>query len=95
MMKTARTTIKIRFWMILEKSRREKKKKNTVKTVENILNNVKRYKDKYHGEKAQGHKFRFSNTILHILTVFTSFHFQYSTYLFMKLCNSTLGLKKE
>lgn len=93
MMKTARTTIKIRFWMILEKSRRDKKN-NTVKTVENILNNVKRYKDKY-GEKAQGHKFRFSNTILHILTVFTSFHFQYSTYLFMKLCNSTLGLKKE
>lgn len=74
MMKTARTTIKIRFWMILEKSRRDKKN-NTVKTVENILNNVKRYKDKY-GEKAQGHKFRFSNTILHILTVFTSFHFQ-------------------
>lgn len=93
MMKTARTTIKIRFWMILEKSRRDKKN-NTVKTVENILNNVKRYKDKY-GEKAQGHKFRFSNTILHILTVFTSFHFQYSTYLFMKLFNSTLGLKEE
>lgn len=62
MMMTARTTIKIRFWMILKKNRRDKRKESIEQfifvvfyytTAEYMYNYKKKHTDKYLGEKAR------------------------------------------